>query len=249
MRDTVLCVVVSTGMLAAVACARSMRDATIPEGVKPEDVKQAMAVRERIRASEMPGWRVVEQTKQMTAWTDVEGDAVTLTWVPDAINAMRLPPLSDENAIRRYCRDLAETMKGGLVEAAVVQQVDGPVLKCVYKRLEIPAFKFFGMLVIPASDGTWVWMSIFVERGTTGVREATVTKHLFDQGKLTFDSYQSSWARDPYDPTYGGVDSRTLRYLSDDEIWDQQFPAHPLSKLRRELRRLLSVSLEPTRRQ
>jgi hypothetical protein len=65
------------------------------------------------------------------------------------------------------------------------------------------------------------------------------------EGELTLEGYESSWAQDPYDPTYCGVDRSTLRYLSDDEMYDAKFPDHPLSKVRRELNRLLTVSLAP----
>lgn len=190
----------------------------------------------------MQGWRIVEQGEQMTAWQDVDGDALTLTrqtlvWFPD---------LADENAVRRRCREHAQDMSSGLIEAAVVTGADGPAVMFVYKRLDKPAFVFTGMLVVAVNSKTWsVWTVVARERGTTGVREAVVTAQLMEEGKLTLESYRTSWAQDPYDPTYRGVDRSTLRYLSDDESYDAQFPEHPLSKVRRELRRLLAVQLHP----
>ena len=50
--------------------------------------------------------------------------------------------------------------------------------------------------------------------------------------------YEQSWAADPYDPAYRGVDRTVLRFMSDDPLYDEQFPEHPLSKLRRLLPRL-----------
>ena len=55
---------------------------------------------------------------------------------------------------------------------------------------------------------------------------------------MTFESYQAGWAQDPYDPTYNGVDRRTLCYMSDDERYDDAFAGHPLSKVRRLLREI-----------
>jgi hypothetical protein len=82
------------------------------------------------------------------------------------------------------------------------------------------------------------------EHGTTGIREAVITAGLMEEGKLTVESYKASWAQDPYDSTYCGVDRSTLRYMSDDETYDPQFPQHPLSKVRRELHRLARVEID-----
>jgi hypothetical protein len=55
---------------------------------------------------------------------------------------------------------------------------------------------------------------------------------------LTLREYEQSWARDPYDPDYKGVDRTVLASISDAETYDDQFPMHPLSKIRRTLTEL-----------
>ena len=67
-----------------------------------------------------------------------------------------------------------------------------------------------------------------------GMRKEDIDVSLHD-GMLTIEDYETSWARDPYAPTYRGVDRSVLRFLSDDEKYDGQFPDHPLSKVRRVL--------------
>ena len=114
----------------------------------------------------------------------------------------------------------------------------GAVLTLIYKQLQRPAFIFTGMLWMPVAGQWLIWATIDGERGTTGVREAAVTARLFNAGELSVDAYQESWARDPYDPTYNGVDHSTLRYVSDDDKYDADFPFHPLSKVRRTLRQI-----------
>ena len=81
-------------------------------------------------------------------------------------------------------------------------------------------------------SGAHVWTIVSGERGTTGLREAIVTTQLMNDGGLTIEGYQQSWAQDPYDPTYSGVERRGLRFVFDDESYDEQFPDHPLSKVR-----------------
>jgi hypothetical protein len=199
-------------------------------------------IRDQVATCPLEGWSEVEQTQQMKVWQDVDGDA--LSFARDV--TFGFPDLSDENAVRRRCRELAQDAKAGLVQADVVATPDGPAVMFIYKRLDMPAFVFTGMLVVaPASTSSSVWTIVARERGTTGVREALITANLMAQGKLTPESHKKSWTKDPYDPEYSGVDRRTLRYLSDDESYDSQFPQHPLSKVRRQLRGLLTLKSPP----
>ena len=69
----------------------------------------------------------------------------------------------------------------------------------------------------------------------TGVREAVVASNLMNAGKLTAEDYKRYWAEDPYEAAYRGVDRSVMRFMSDDESYDEQFPQHPLSKVRRVL--------------
>ena len=70
-----------------------------------------------------------------------------------------------------------------------------------------------------------------------------MTGWLAEAGELTIDSYESSWARDPYEPEYAGVDGSTLRYLSDAVEYDAEFANHPLTETRQELTRLVAIRL------
>src|SRR5262245_29645919 len=114
----------------------------------------------------MPGWRVVEQRRQMTVWQDADGDALSLA--RDA--SIGFPDLSDENAVRRCCRELAQTMNSGLEQADVVAGADGPAVMFIYKRLDKPAFVFTGMLVVaPTSKRSPLWTIVAREHGMTAV--------------------------------------------------------------------------------
>ena len=162
----------------------------------------------------IPGWNWVEEHAGMQMYRDAEGDALSLARVEGAIE------LSDEDERHRYCRQIAESRGAGLVEVRNVETDDGPALFFIYKRLEKPAFVFTGMLMVPSGEYTNVWTMVATERGTTGVREAIITTKLFEAGELTKEDYKKSWAQDPYDPDYSGVDKSTLRYLSDAPEYD-----------------------------
>lgn len=95
----------------------------------------------------------------------------------------------------------------------------------------MPAYIFTGMLLVPRQQDSQVWTVVAGEGGITGVREAVMTAELMNSGRLTIRDYKASWARDPYDSTYCGVDRSVFRFVSDDECYDPRFPEHPLSKV------------------
>jgi hypothetical protein len=193
---------------------------------------------------DVPGWTMVGSTETQASWRDADGDVLSLTLADMHPGA---DILSSRDALRQLCRRLAQQRGAGLVEATVVTGAQGSGFRFIYKRLQAPAFVFTGMLVFPRASNSWVWTIVAGERGTTGVREAIVTGQLMETGKMDLDSYEKSWAQDPYDPAYRGVDRSTLRYVSDAAEYDGMFPDHPLSKVRRELEKLLSVRIDSER--
>jgi hypothetical protein len=182
------------------------------------------------------GWYLDKRTSAAgrSTWHDSEGDTITLSLGA----GLEDTTIADVEAVRMYCRQVAEEKGAGLVEASVILGQLGPAVQMIYKQLERPAFTFTGMQIISLPKASLTWSVVAQEKGTTGVREAVVTSSLMDHGRLTLDQYEKSWACDPYEPLYRGVDHSTLRYMSDDASYDAQFPTHPLSKVRRVLREL-----------
>lgn len=178
----------------------------------------------------LEGWSDEATRGDMRVWRDGQGDVLSLVITDESTD---FPQLSDELAVREHARDLAESGGGGLIEARVRTGSLGETASLIYKRLVKPAYIYTGILVAPSARPTQTWCVVAGEHGTTGVREATITAELFNSGRMTIQDYESSWARDPYDPDYGGVDRSVLRFVSDDECYDGRFPWHPLSKVRR----------------
>lgn len=182
----------------------------------------------------IPAWVEVMPNGAMRTWRDPTGDVLTLSAVdpqsPDPLFAC-----SNEAELRVFARRMAESRGGGLIEAAMVAPPPGSVNRLIYKRLHGTGYAYTGMLIMVGPRTTLVWTAVAGERGTTGLREATVTVEMMRSGALTLESYQRSWAQDPYDPSYQGADRRVLRFLSDDERYDERFPEHPLSTIRRVL--------------
>jgi hypothetical protein len=174
---------------------------------------------------DMQGWREQGGREDgMRVWRDSQTDVLSLVIMTD-----RLPDLADETAVREWSRSFAEEQGAGLIEAGV----DSGILRLIFKRLEKPAYIFVGQAIMNRQEGCLLWTAVATERGVTGVREAAITAEMLTAGTLTPENYISSWAQDPYDRNYRGVDGSVLRFLSDDECYDQRFPDHPLSRVRR----------------
>jgi hypothetical protein len=178
----------------------------------------------------MPGWTEEKASGDLRVWRDKDGDVLVLA-VPQSHDPML--DCRSEAEIRRAARLIAEERGGGLIEATAIAPPPRSVVSLVYKRLELPAYIYTGMLVISRGSSSLVWTIVAGEQGTTGVREAIITAELMKAGELTPETYGRLWARDPYDPTYRGVNRSVLRFLSDDRRYDERFPQHPLSKVRR----------------
>ena len=80
----------------------------------------------------------------------------------------------------------------------------------------------------------------FDESGTTGFRDAMVYSMMSNEGliKTTEDGIEG-WSADPYDPNFKkGI----LMNCSENKVYDDQFPQHPLSELRRFVREIIDMN-------
>jgi len=168
-------------------------------------------------------------------WVDAEENAITVG-VVQAHQITSLPGAPGWS-LHHWARNFARDVCGGLIEADPVDLPLGQTLRVIYKTLVEGAYMYYGMLIFPKIDVDITITVVSKELGTTGMREAIVTAELFRQG-LSIEEYERSFARDPYDPAYDGVDRSVLRFISDDQVYDSRFPDHPLSKVRRLLSEL-----------
>lgn len=175
----------------------------------------------------LPAWREQSPEGDLRVWQDPQNDILSLA-IPD--DPFEYPDLSDVDTLRCWSRSLARDRRAGLVEVRTFEGTLGAAFGLIYKRLEKPAYVFTGMLFVPGKNQ--IWTVVAGERGMTGIREATVTAELANEGKLTPQNYESFW-HDPYEPAYSGVHISVLRFVSDDECYDDRFQTHPLSKVRR----------------
>jgi hypothetical protein len=184
---------------------------------------------------DLSGWREEKRSAENMVWMNECGEVLS-------VNVVEGPfywPLSDRKALIDEVRELAKSRGGAIISADVVTVAGVPAVKLIYKREQRPAYIYSGMLFFPFNQVYFfVLMIVFGEHGTTGVREAVVTSQLLNEGKITTKTYPQLWFRDPYDPEYKDV---VLCSLSDDEKYDDAFPDHPLSRMRKKLLDLQST--------
>lgn len=187
-------------------------------------------------------WQVRESSATKIIWTNREGDVLSLDRVEG------LAPYSstdDLPSVRARCRQLATDNDGGLVYADFVDLDGAWAVSLIYKREQLPAYAYTGLVIIPRNGHHFVVTVASVERGTTGVRDAIVTAQLLEQGKLDPTKIDANhrlegWFSDPYDSKYNAT---ALNSVADGEQYDSVVPSHPLSKVRGMLR-TIEASME-----
>lgn len=102
----------------------------------------------------VPGWRDVQHGCGMEVWQNLDGNYLGLV---RTLSDLGLPDLGDEPAVRRHCGTLAERMESELVEAEMLDHLEGRAVAFICRRVEGPALRFTGVLVVPTPRATWVW--------------------------------------------------------------------------------------------
>ena len=182
----------------------------------------------------LSGWSEQAPTDGMRLWRAPDGSVLSLT----TITGDALLESQSDTTLQAEARNLAKLNGGGLIEAGRAADRERAQIWLIYKRLKLPAYFYTGMLFVTAGEVWLSWTVVAGEQGTTGIREAVVTTELINSGELDLKRYKSSFAQDPYDKSFRGVDARVLRFMSDAEEYDSRFPDHPLSRVRCVLKEL-----------
>lgn len=154
-----------------------------------------------------------------------------------------LQPFDVDTVVKRAHEQMDETR--GLIEVSVVKTNSGrEILRTILKESLNHLPMYVARLQHKNDDGSgFVVQLISKEVGMTGSREAmilasnlprelTKTTDATTGETLTQDAPIPGWAADPYDPSYT---KGFLMNKSENVMFDQQFPNHPLSVLRADL--------------
>jgi len=166
-----------------------------------------------------------------------EGARVWYTPDGDVINLFYFDFPSDlpigEPTIEAFCRKYRTIIEAREVEVKVVEvgihkMVDLLVVRTIAKVPQTPhGMTYVGTYTIPFRDIYYVVKILCEERGTTGIREAIILQNKLTGGEMTIDD------SDELPKLVGNL-------TSDDEIYDKDFPDHPLSRCRKGLNMIAS---------
>jgi hypothetical protein len=172
-----------------------------------------------------PGWDVVKSSDSKVTWTNAQGDRLGKQFFPLPPD---IPSLYALEELRDYFRKQALQSGGAIISVDVLHLKGMSLARSIFKYPRPSGMGFFGSLIMPFRDFSYVIRVQCVESQDTINREATLLPRVQEQlpaGTVLADV----WLQDPYDPTFRGP---VLRCLSDDECWDCELPEHPLSKIR-----------------
>lgn len=181
-------------------------------------------------------------------WQDGSQDLYSLTFFaqPDPPPVDILTPSREKAAlaIRPLARELAKATQAGLIDADVVVLAGQRCMRMVLKYPQSPAgFSYVGSYAFYLEGVAYTLKIQANESSPTGLRESVVALKMgidlqpgfFNSLRRLIKKPAIAWFTDPYDPDYAGP---ILRTQSDDLNWDPTFPDHPLSRLRRAMKRI-----------
>ena len=195
-------------------------------------------------------WELEADRDDAKVWHNEYGDGLGVYFFPMPPDIPAAP--SEIDTLRDAYRRMATDSGSAIIEVDTVT-LDGILgLKVIIKYPQDPSgMTYLGTITLPFREFSYVFKIQCQEHGTTGVREAFIAdlflKEKLQKNRGSGDEKPSGlmdgWAQDPYDPSFRAP---LLRNLADDERHDDQFPDHPLSRLRRQLSKLqTSLTVTP----
>lgn len=182
------------------------------------------------------GWFEIDRNSGIK-WESVTSDEMTLK--VKAIGSF--PSLSEVSAVRHYFRDRSREQQGAIVSCDVIELFGRAVAKSVLKYYTNSGLSYTASIHAPIGTRLAEIAIRGSEYKIRGIREALVTQELIgtatdeQRKQLASNFFPMEWKFERYEP---GTRGSWAYQLSDDEKYDQRFPDHPLSRVRRWLRRI-----------
>jgi hypothetical protein len=146
--------------------------------------------------------------------------------------------MNDVTKVRDYFRTNYAVNKIGLIECDVISICDHEAVKAVSKRSQpkMPNW-YMGSVSIPLKKVSYVMTLYSEESDAERYRENLVLSEFKKQSEVDEKTdLPKDWCYDPYAKDYFGP---SLYNVSDNVYYDDEYPEHPLSKLRFRMNQLI----------
>jgi len=179
------------------------------------------------------GWQLEKDEPHLKLWLNAEGtSAISVNYFPQKPD---LPSRSDLSVLRPYYRKQISEVNGGLIEVETTDLKGYPGIRTLFKIPQDPTgTTYLGSLTLPFAKCSYVIKIQAAEIDAPGQRDNQIAQRLLMSNDIRKKggSYED-WAADPYDEAY---QEGTLMNKAERSDYDNEFPEHPLTQVRRVLR-------------
>lgn len=188
------------------------------------------------------GWGLEKEEPNLKLWLNAEGTAaISINYFPAKPD---LPSSQDLAVLRPYYRSQILEVKGGLIEVETLDMQGYPSIRTLFKIPQDPTgTTYLGSLTIPFAKCSYVIKIQAAEIENQGQRESNIASRLLMANDIRKkDGKYEDWAADPYSSSFK---AGTLMNKSEWPDYDNEFPEHPLTQVRRILK-LIGKQIEFT---
>ena len=161
-----------------------------------------------------------------------------------SINLFDYPPditakNDTEFELQNNYRKLAYESGGAIIEVKKVKLGSFDTIKVIMKMPKKPSgMNYIGSYTIPFKNFSYVVKVQCSEQGITGIRDTVVFEMMIRNGTVKINDEKGileGWMSDPYDDS---IHLPFMMNLSESEEFDNMFPKHPLSRVRKYLKHI-----------
>lgn len=178
------------------------------------------------------GWELRKTDENRATWINANGDVLTKRFNPEP---PQMPGLFRAQELLDYYTAQVTSNGGALISVDLVHVRGTNLSKVVFKSAQSGGLLgFVGTLTLPYRDFSYsIWIQALESPGD----------EIRSQQALAFLEMSNPSGTDLHPLWFGEPvaegDTKIRRCQADDEVWDVEFPTHPLARVRTELTRLL----------
>ena len=174
-------------------------------------------------------------SKKVFYLNDYDDLSINLFDYPPDITAKNDTDLELQNNYRK----IAYESGGAIIEVKKVKLGSFDTIKTIIKfKMKSAGICYIGSYTIPFKNFSYVVKMQCIEQGATGMRDAILLEMMIRNGKVQLGEeggIMKGWMRDPYDDS---IQLPFMMNLSESEEFDNMFPKHPLSRMRKYLKEI-----------